>query len=67
MRNEVQHLIDEQGALASPGADVRVICRAIATMFTSLPSWFRPAGPLAAEKVAEQYARFAVALLSAAT
>lgn len=63
LRNEVQHLIDEQAALVVPGTDVRVPCRAIATMCTSLPSWFRIDGPLAAEVVARQYAGFALEIL----
>ncbi|MEP9362135.1 TetR family transcriptional regulator [Nocardioides sp. CN2-186] len=67
MRNEVQHLLDEQAALVAPGADVRIPCRAIATMCTSLPSWFRNDGPLTAEDVAKQYVAFAMALLEGAT
>jgi AcrR family transcriptional regulator/DNA-binding XRE family transcriptional regulator len=59
LRNEVQHLIDDQAALAFPGKDVRTACRAIATMCTALPSWFRPAGPLSAEQVAREYAGLA--------
>jgi AcrR family transcriptional regulator len=62
-RDEVQHLLDEQAALALPGAEVRVACRAIATMCTSLPSWFRADGPLSADYVARQYAAFALNLI----
>lgn len=65
LRNEVQHLLDEQAALAYPGADVRVTCRAIATMCTALPTWFRVTGPLAAPEVARRYARLAHAMMSA--
>jgi AcrR family transcriptional regulator/DNA-binding XRE family transcriptional regulator len=64
-RDEVQHLLDDQAALAFPGVDVKVACRAIATMCTSLPSWFHPDGPLSAEEVAEQYAGFALNLVGA--
>ncbi|NYG59772.1 AcrR family transcriptional regulator/DNA-binding XRE family transcriptional regulator [Nocardioides daedukensis] len=63
LRDEVQHLLDEQAALAFPGIEVRTPCRAIATMCTSLPSWFREEGPLAAQEVAKQYATFALAIL----
>jgi len=64
LRNEVQHLLDEQAALARPGVEVRIPCRAIATMCTSLPSWFRPGGPLSAEQVAKEYAGFALELVA---
>lgn len=63
LRDEVQHLLDEQAALAFPGAEVRTACRAIATMCTSLPSWFRPEGHLAAEQVARKYADYAMGML----
>jgi AcrR family transcriptional regulator/DNA-binding Xre family transcriptional regulator len=63
LRDEVQYLLDEQAALAFPGAEVRVACRAIATMCTSLPSWFREGGSLSAVQVAKDYAAFAVAML----
>jgi AcrR family transcriptional regulator/DNA-binding Xre family transcriptional regulator len=63
LRDEVQHLLDEQAALAFPGVEVRVPCRAIATMCTSLPSWFRVHGPLTAQEVAGQYARFALEIV----
>lgn len=64
LRNEVQHLLDEQAAKAMPGVEVRIACRAIATMCTSLPSWFRAEGPLTPEQVATQYAGYAVELVS---
>lgn len=60
LRNEIQHLLDEQATLAFPGADVRVACRAIATMCTSLPSWFRVDGPLTPQQAAREYAEFAL-------
>lgn len=70
LRDEVQHLLDEQAqrAVAADGVapvDVRTATRAVATMCTSLPSWFRPDGPLSAEQVARRYAEYAVALLRA--
>ncbi|MFC5745591.1 TetR family transcriptional regulator [Actinomadura rugatobispora] len=63
MRDEVQHLLDAQAARAFPGAEIRTACRAIATMCTSLPSWFRLDGPMSAEQVAKEYARYALAML----
>lgn len=68
LRNEVQHLLDEQaaaalrsGELSSP--DPHTATRAIATMCTALPSWFRPDGELTAQQVARQYADYALRLL----
>jgi AcrR family transcriptional regulator len=64
LRNEVQHLVDEQAALANPGVEVRIACRAIATMCTSLPTWFRHGGQLPAEQVAKEYAGFALEIVA---
>lgn len=66
LRDEVQYLLDEQAALAFPGAEIRTPCRAIATMCTSLPAWFRTDGPLTAQQVAKEYAVLAMAMLGAA-
>ncbi|MDA0636159.1 TetR family transcriptional regulator [Nonomuraea sp. MCN248] len=68
LRDEVQHLLDEQAerAVAADGGkpvDVRTATRAVATMCTALPSWFRPGGPLSARQVARRYADYALALL----
>lgn len=68
LRDDVQHALDEQARLAVETGSFRVddlptATRAIATMCTSLPSWFRPGGRLPAEDVARQYARYAVTLL----
>lgn len=69
LRDEVQHLLDAQVdrcieigrfTVARP----RVAARAIATMCTSLPSWFRSDGPLSASEVARDYAVHAVALMA---
>lgn len=71
-RSAMQHLLDQQalaaiaaGELASP--DPFTACRAIATMCTSLPSWFRLDGPLPATVVARRYAEFGVKLLRPTT
>jgi AcrR family transcriptional regulator/DNA-binding Xre family transcriptional regulator len=71
MRDEVQHALDRQaqeavnaGSLAAPSEDeVRIATRAIATMCTALPSWFRPDGPMSSRDVATRYADYALALL----
>ncbi len=63
LRDDVQHHLDEQAALAFPGAEVRTACRAIATMCTSLPTWFRLDGAWTAQEVARQYSEFAVAMV----
>jgi AcrR family transcriptional regulator/DNA-binding XRE family transcriptional regulator len=70
LRDEVQHLLDDQAARAIAAGefstrDPRTATRAIATLCTSLPSWFRPDGALAADQVARQYAEYAIALMHA--
>ncbi|ADG89568.1 hypothetical protein TBS_29100 [Thermobispora bispora] len=72
MRDHVQHvldrLIDEAVAEGRVEAeDARMAGKAIATMCTSLPSWFRIGGPMTPEEIAKQYARFALGLLGAKT
>jgi AcrR family transcriptional regulator/transcriptional regulator with XRE-family HTH domain len=67
-RNEIQYLLDEDidAALAEEGlvADhARVAGRAIATMCTALPQWFRLDGPVTPEQIATEYAHFALRLL----
>ncbi|WP_158307353.1 TetR family transcriptional regulator [Hoyosella subflava] len=71
LRDAVQHALDRQ-ALAVIDAnkesrltpdEVRVATRAIATMCTSLPSWFKADGPKDAREVASRYARYALAIL----
>ncbi|MHA3704546.1 TetR family transcriptional regulator [Jatrophihabitans sp. YIM 134969] len=70
LRSAVQHVLDtEVGAAlaASPaGADPHAAhlgARAVATMCTSLPQWFRVGGPTTPEELALDYAAFALALL----
>lgn len=67
-RNQIQYLLDEQiddavrdGALTT--AHPRDAGRAIATMCTSLPQWFRTDGPSSPEQIAAEYAGFALDLL----
>lgn len=67
-RNQIQYLLDAQidaavreGAVTT--AHPRDAGRAIATMCTSLPQWFRADGPSTPEQIAAEYARFALDLL----
>jgi AcrR family transcriptional regulator/transcriptional regulator with XRE-family HTH domain len=71
LRDSVQHALDAQAQEcitvgAFDGDDVRTATRAIATMCTALPSWFRPDGPLSAEAVARKYSGYALALMGSA-
>ena len=68
LRDGVQHALDTQAAAclavgAFEVADARTTLRAIATMCTSLPSWFRADGPLDAASVARAYAQYALTLM----
>lgn len=70
LRDDVQHALDDQArACVKAGAfdveDVRSATRAIATMCTSLPSWFHPDGSLSANVVASRYSTYALALMGA--
>ena len=67
-RNELQYLLDEDIDAAVTerhlsAAQARIAGRAIATMCTSLPQWFRPGGPATPEDIATEYAGFALGLL----
>lgn len=67
-RNEIQYLLDEDidAAIAEdhlPTDHARVAGRAIATMCTALPQWFRLDGPATPEQIADEYAAFALRLL----
>ncbi|MFD4356702.1 TetR family transcriptional regulator [Nocardia sp. NPDC058518] len=70
-RNEIQYLLDAEidAALAEAGrstAHARDAGRAIATMCTALPQWFRLDGPSSPEQIATAYADFALGLLGLA-
>jgi hypothetical protein len=41
----------------------QVAARAVVTMCTALPSWWRPDGPLTPEQVAEQYVGVALDMM----
>ncbi|MEU6578142.1 TetR family transcriptional regulator [Streptomyces sp. NPDC046805] len=68
LRNDLQYILDHEidegvreGSLAT--AHPRDGARAISTMCTSLPQWFRAGGPRTPEQMAAEYARFALDLL----
>lgn len=69
LRDRVQYTLDEavdrgiaDGSLHT--CEPRAAARAIATMCTSLPQWFRDDGPRGAEDIAQAYVSFALAMLS---
>ncbi len=68
LRDQVQWRLDDQAQRCvdagdfHPG-DLRTATRAVATMCTSLPSWFRAGGRRGAGEVARDYAAFAVSLM----
>ncbi|PPJ15776.1 transcriptional regulator [Nocardia nova] len=71
-RNEIQYRLDEDIDTALAEANLtavhaRVAGRAIATMCTSLPQWFRLEGPATPEQIATEYADFALGLLGIET
>ncbi|WP_280464135.1 TetR family transcriptional regulator [Nocardia carnea] len=67
-RNELQYILDEDIDTALNEENLtatraRVAGRAITTMCTSLPQWFRLEGPATPEQIAAEYAGFALDLL----
>ncbi|WP_405146643.1 TetR family transcriptional regulator [Nocardia salmonicida] len=67
-RNEIQYGLDEDIAAALTEEDMplehaRSAGRAIATMCTALPQWFRLDGAASPEQIATEYAEFALGLL----
>jgi AcrR family transcriptional regulator/transcriptional regulator with XRE-family HTH domain len=68
LSNDIQRIMDAEidGCLdecPSNTLDRRVAGRAISTMCTSLPQWFRATGPSTPEQIATEYADFALALI----
>ena len=68
VRRAQQQAVDEEvtaavraGQLAV--ADPATAARAVVTLCTAIPQWYRPGGPLAPEDVAAQYVGYALALL----
>ncbi|MFS3128069.1 TetR family transcriptional regulator [Nocardioides sp. Bht2] len=69
-RNELQYLIDARaeaaiadGTFTTPNP--RPALRAISTMCTSLPQWFRPDGELSTAQIAHEFARLSLGMLGA--
>ncbi|MGW5726019.1 TetR family transcriptional regulator [Nocardia beijingensis] len=67
-RRDIQAILDDaiaaadaEGRIAVP--QVRAAGRAIATMCTAIPQWFREYGPATPEEVAAQYGDFALGVL----
>lgn len=68
LRTALQHLLDDQGAVCAERGDFTVAdpvatCRAIATMCTALPSWFRTDGPIPPALIARDYAGLALRMM----
>ncbi|MGO9383292.1 MAG: hypothetical protein ACLP4W_14675 [Mycobacterium sp.] len=67
-RSRIQYVLDEEITAARSDGHLstdhpRDAGRAIATMCTSLPQWFRVSGPSTPEQIAREYADFALDLL----
>jgi AcrR family transcriptional regulator/transcriptional regulator with XRE-family HTH domain len=68
MRRDLQCMVDhevEQAVLSGEFKTTRPCeaARAVVTMCTALPQWFRDTGPSTAEQIAEQYVDFALDLV----
>lgn len=68
VRRAQQQAVDEEVAAAVAAgllavADPGTAARAVVTLCTAIPQWYRPGGPTAPEELAEQYVGFALALL----
>jgi AcrR family transcriptional regulator/transcriptional regulator with XRE-family HTH domain len=67
-RNTIQRTLDQAIDRALKDGHLttrhpRAAGRAIATMCTSLPQWFKPGGPLTADDIARAYTEFALSML----
>jgi AcrR family transcriptional regulator len=67
-RRDIQHMVDEEVEQAVRHGDFRTprpkeAARAVVTLCTALPQWFRVPGPSTAEQVAAQYVEFALDLV----
>jgi hypothetical protein len=68
MRTTQQRMIDVEVAAAVAEGSFRTdhpheAARAVVTMCTALPNWWRPDGPLRPEQVAHQYVAFALDIM----
>ena len=67
-RSQIQYLLDAEVDAGIRSGDFgaqhpRSASRAVATMCTSLPQWFKPTGTTSASEIARQYAQFACAVM----
>lgn len=67
-RREMQRMVDQEVEAAVRSGDFRTTrpreaARAVVTMCTALPQWFRDTGPASAEQIAAQYVVFALDLV----
>lgn len=67
-RTRQQRMIDEEALAAAALGRFRTPCpreaaRAVVTMCTSIPQWFKPDGPLTPAELVTQYVRFALDLM----
>lgn len=68
LRTVVQRMVDDEVGEAARSGRFRAdhpheAARAVVTMCTALPTWWRRDGPLSAEQVAEQYVGFALEVM----
>lgn len=68
LRSDIQRMIDDQVTSGIRAGEFttrhpREAARAVATMCTSLPQWFRPGGPVSQQEIAVEYAQFAVDIM----
>lgn len=68
LRNEIQYLMDAEAGAAHAAGLLRSdrwhdAGRAISTMCTSLPQWFKLGGPSSPELIAAEYAGFALGMM----
>jgi AcrR family transcriptional regulator/DNA-binding XRE family transcriptional regulator len=67
-RNQVQYMLDDEVEKALREGDFTTshphdAARAVSTMCTSLPQWFRPGGTTSPEQIAAEYAQFALDMM----
>jgi AcrR family transcriptional regulator len=68
MRTAQQRMFDHEAEAAVAAGrfrdrHARGAARAVVTMCTALPNWYRPGGPLTPEQIAAQYVEFALELM----
>jgi len=71
LRNRQQRMVDAEAEEAHRNGSFRTpvprdASRAVVTMCTSIPHWYRPDGPATPEEIARMYVRFALDLMQSA-